>query len=84
MATMEESGQVSVIPKSAKRPLQPSDIQLQPSPTFVSIPLIMDGDIVHHNLKFVNKGLDWLYTQMQTNNLSKEDGFESIFWTQKS
>lgn len=73
MAVMEESGQVSVIPKSDKRPLQPSDIQLQPSPTFVTIPLIMDGDIVHHNLKFINKDIDWLYKQMQTNNLGKED-----------
>jgi uncharacterized membrane protein YcaP (DUF421 family) len=73
MAVMEESGQVSVIPKSDKRPLQPSDIQLQPSPTFVSIPLIIDGDIVHHNINFINKDLDWLYTQMQTNNLSKDD-----------
>jgi uncharacterized membrane protein YcaP (DUF421 family) len=73
MAVMEETGQVSVIPKSDKRPLQPSDIQLQPSPTFVSIPLIIDGDIVHHNLKFINKDLDWLYTHMQTNNLGKED-----------
>lgn len=70
---MEESGQVSILPKSDKRPLQPSDIKLQPSPTFVSIPLIMDGEIVQHNLKFINKDLDWLYSQMQTKNLSKED-----------
>jgi uncharacterized membrane protein YcaP (DUF421 family) len=73
MAIMEESGQVSIIPKSDKRPLQPSDIKLQPSPTFVSIPLIMDGEIVEHNLKFINKDLDWLYSQMQAKNLRKED-----------
>jgi uncharacterized membrane protein YcaP (DUF421 family) len=73
MAVMEKSGQVSIIPKSDKRPLQPSDLNIQPSPTFISIPLIMDGDIVYHNLKFVNKSLDWLYSQMVTNSIRKED-----------
>lgn len=73
MAVMEESGQVSIIPKSDKRPLQPNDLNLQPSPTFISIPLIMDGDIVKHNLKFVHKNLDWLYSQMSIHQLRKED-----------
>lgn len=70
VATMEESGQVSVIPKSNKRPLQPNDIQLSPSPTFVAIPLIIDGEIVNHNLKFIKKSLEWLLGQMQAHNLS--------------
>ncbi len=73
MAVMEESGQVSIIPKSVKRPLQPSDLNLQPSPTFISIPLIMDGDIIHHNLKFVHKNLNWLYSQMMNHHLREED-----------
>jgi uncharacterized membrane protein YcaP (DUF421 family) len=73
IAIFEESGQISVIPKSDKRPLQPSDIQLQPSPAFVSIPLIVDGEIVHHNLKFIEKDEDWLHSQMQAYNLSNKD-----------
>ncbi|PFP30868.1 hypothetical protein COJ96_02580 [Bacillus sp. AFS073361] len=73
IAVMEESGQVSIIPMSDKRPLQPSDLNIQPSPTFISIPLIMDGDIIQHNLKFVHKSLDWLYSQMMNHQLGKED-----------
>ncbi|MEI3612025.1 DUF421 domain-containing protein [Pseudogracilibacillus sp. SO30301A] len=73
LAMMEESGDISVIPKSDKRPLQPSDIQLSPSPAFVSIPLIIDGEVINHNLKFLNKSLDWLYQKMQTNNMGKDD-----------
>jgi uncharacterized membrane protein YcaP (DUF421 family) len=73
MAVMEESGEVSVIPKADYRPLQPSDLQISPSPAFVSIPLVVDGEIIGHNLKFIQKDLDWLYLQLQTNNLSKDD-----------
>lgn len=73
MAVMEETGHISIIPKANKRPLQPGDIQLHPSPTFVTIPLIVDGDIVEHNLRFIGKDKDWLYSQMQTHNLSKSD-----------
>jgi uncharacterized membrane protein YcaP (DUF421 family) len=73
MALMEETGQLSVIPKSDKRSLQPSDIQLQPSPAFLSIPLIIDGEIINHNLTFIDKDLDWLYMQMKAHNLSEED-----------
>ncbi|MGH0944944.1 DUF421 domain-containing protein [Bacillus mycoides] len=73
LATMEESGEISVIPKSDKRPLQPSDLQMMPSPAFISIPLIVDGEIVNHNLKFIKKDFDWLHAQMQANNLNKND-----------
>lgn len=73
LATMEETGDISIIPNSDKRPLQPNDIQLTPSPAFISIPLIIDGEIINHNLKFLNKNLNWLYEQMSINNLVKSD-----------
>lgn len=73
MATLEENGQISVIPKSDKRPLQPTDIQLSPSPAFVSIPLIVDGEIVYHNLKFINKSMSWLLSQMQAHELGENN-----------
>ena len=73
IAVMEETGQVSIIPKSDKRPLQPSDLNMQPPPTFLTIPLIIDGEVIHHNLKFIEKDSDWLSTQMQAHNLSEKD-----------
>lgn len=65
LAIMEDMGTVSVIPKSHVRALQPGDIQLQPSPTFIPIPLIINGQILDHNLKYLNKDYVWLDNQLK-------------------
>lgn len=70
LAVMEDMGQVSVIPKAHARPLQPSDIHLHPSPTFIPIPLIMNGEILFHNLKFLEKDEEWLNGQLQAYELN--------------
>jgi uncharacterized membrane protein YcaP (DUF421 family) len=64
MATMEDVGKISVIPKSDARPIQPKDIQLTPSPTFIPIPVIMNGQIIDHNIKYLDKDRDWLEQQL--------------------
>lgn len=61
---MENSGQISVIPKSHVRPLQPSDMQIKTSQTFIPIPIIMNGEILDHNLKFLDKDRKWLDKQL--------------------
>jgi uncharacterized membrane protein YcaP (DUF421 family) len=70
MAVLEDMGKFSVIPKSQFRPLQPSDIQLQPSPTFIPIPIVLDGQIIDHNLKYLQKNREWLELQLNSNGLS--------------
>lgn len=59
-AVFEYNGKLSVLPKSSKRPLNPDDIKLCPEPEYISTEVIMDGRILHENLK--RKGLDlkWL------------------------
>ncbi|WP_085521520.1 DUF421 domain-containing protein [Tuberibacillus sp. Marseille-P3662] len=64
MATLEDVGEFSVIPKARARPLQPKDIQLSPSPTFIPIPIILDGQIIDHNLKYLDKNREWLEQQL--------------------
>jgi uncharacterized membrane protein YcaP (DUF421 family) len=64
MATMEDVGKISVIPKSDARPIQPKDLQMTPSPTFIPIPVIMNGQIIDHNLKYLDKDRDWLEQQL--------------------
>lgn len=64
MVAMENSGQLSVIPKSDVRPLQPNDMQLKPAPTFIPIPIIMNSEILDHNLKFLGKDRKWLDKQL--------------------
>ncbi|WLR53237.1 DUF421 domain-containing protein [Bacillus tianshenii] len=72
LAVMEDMGKVSVIPKAHARSLQPSDLNLQPAPTFIPIPLIMNGEILEHNMKYLNKNHDWLQTQLQNFGLNMQ------------
>jgi uncharacterized membrane protein YcaP (DUF421 family) len=65
LAVMEETGNMSVIPKAQYRPLQPSDLQMVPAPTFIPIPLIIDGEIVEHNMNFLKKDKSWLALQLK-------------------
>lgn len=60
IATMEEIGQLSILPKSSKRPIEPDDLSLPTEATFLNIPVIMEGEILDHNLQFLNKDREWL------------------------
>lgn len=71
--TLEEVGKISFIPKANFRPLQPSDMQITPSPTFIPIPVIIDGKIIYENLIYLKKGQQWLSLQLKANGLSMED-----------
>lgn len=70
IAVLEDMGKFSVIPKSDARPIQPSDIHFSPSPTFIPIPVVMDGQIIDHNLKYLKKDRNWLQLQLNTKGLS--------------
>ncbi|SFE57599.1 DUF421 domain-containing protein [Alteribacillus iranensis] len=72
MAVMEDTGKISVIPKAHARPLQPQDIQLHPTPEYVPIPLIMDGELLRHNLRYLEKEEGWLDAQLQAFGLNKD------------
>jgi uncharacterized membrane protein YcaP (DUF421 family) len=65
MATLEEIGQISILPKSEKRPIEVGDLQLTVSPTFVSIPVIMEGVVLNHNLKFLKLDQAWLEKELK-------------------
>jgi uncharacterized membrane protein YcaP (DUF421 family) len=65
MATLEEIGQISVIPKSDVRPIEVGDLKLTVSPSFVSIPVIMEGVVLNHNLKFLERDETWLKKELK-------------------
>jgi uncharacterized membrane protein YcaP (DUF421 family) len=65
MAVMEETGNISVIPKSEYRPVQPNDLNLQVKKEFIPIPLIMDGQIIYHNLKYLQLDRGWLINELE-------------------
>jgi uncharacterized membrane protein YcaP (DUF421 family) len=62
---MEETGSISVIPKSEYRPVQPNDLNLKVKKEYLPIPLIMDGQILNHNLKYLQIDRDWLIEEVE-------------------
>jgi uncharacterized membrane protein YcaP (DUF421 family) len=60
IAVMEETGEISVIPKADYRPVQPNDLNLTVKKEYLPIPLIMDGQILDPNLKYLQLDRGWL------------------------
>ncbi|WP_240376912.1 DUF421 domain-containing protein [Bacillus piscicola] len=69
LVMMEDTGKISAIPKAHARPLEPNDVQLHPTPTFIPIPIIMNGQIIEHNLQFLQKNEVWLNQQLKAHQL---------------
>lgn len=69
-AILETNGQLSVIPKSLKRPATPDDFKLQIATEGLPYTLIMDGIIQHHNFEKANVTPDWLFNQLKEANIN--------------
>lgn len=63
-AILETSGQLSVILKSDKRPVQPKDLNIAPAYEDLPRTLIMDGHVINQNLTLANKDISWLETEL--------------------
>lgn len=79
LAVLESDGLFSVIPKSSARPIQlsdiiktPSGLDVQPQPSFIPIPLIMEGQVIEHNLKYTGKDREWLMKQLLPYGIQEE------------
>ncbi|RXE58082.1 DUF421 domain-containing protein [Acetivibrio mesophilus] len=59
-ALLETNGQLSVIPKSQKRPVTPQDLNISTQYEGLSMDIIIDGDISYENLKLANLDINWL------------------------
>ena len=63
-ALLENSGQISFLPKSAHRPASPQDLDLHPQPASPWYDLILDGRLLEDNLKAAGRTADWLDKQL--------------------
>ncbi len=63
-AILETSGQLSVILKSEKRPVEPQDLKISPEYEGLPITLIIDGQVIKENLKKVDLDLIWLQNEL--------------------
>lgn len=68
-AILETNGQLSVIPKSMKRPVNPEDLQLNIPGEGLPYTLIMDGIVQHQNFAKVGVNMEWLEQELQKVNI---------------
>ncbi|MHB1652110.1 MAG: DUF421 domain-containing protein [Desulfitobacteriaceae bacterium] len=74
-AILETNGEVSVIPKSPKRPTIPEDFQISPKYEGLPLPLIMDGKLHSGNMLKAKVDLAWLEGELKKQNLN---GIEEV------
>jgi uncharacterized membrane protein YcaP (DUF421 family) len=76
-AILETSGQISVIPKSQKRPVMPEDIKIETKYEGLPVELIVDGRILSDNLSKI--GLDEIWLNQELDKLGVTDKDDVLF-----
>jgi len=61
---LETNGQLSLVLKSQKRPLVPSDLGIETKYEGFSMDLIIDGKIIENSLKLAKLDVEWLKKQL--------------------
>lgn len=64
-AVLETNGQLSIIPKSQKRPVRPGDLQVPTDYEGLPTPLIVDGQLDERNLAKVGLDRRWLHDRLR-------------------
>ena len=89
-AILETSGQVTVIQKPEKRNTIPEDFNILPEYEGIPYDLVIDGKVMHENLKAIGKDYKWLLKETEKFDLKPEDALvitydakEQIFWQKK-
>lgn len=72
-AVLETNGQVSVLPKSLKRPTTPEDFNMSPSYEGLPTALITDGKLNRLNMQRANKDIQWLQNELKKQNINQID-----------
>ena len=65
VAIFEYNGRLTVLPKATKRPVNPNDINIVPQPDAINTEVIMDGRILHENLKRMGLDINWLQKELK-------------------
>ncbi len=65
-AILETNGQLSVIPKSQKRPLNPADMDIKTEYEGLPVDIIIDGVVLTDNLNKIGKDHRWLEHELRS------------------
>lgn len=68
-AIMEPQGNLSVFPKGKNKPVQLKDLKIAPGTEGITIPLIMDGNILHSNIQHIRRNEEWLLQELRNNGI---------------
>lgn len=89
-AILETSGEISVILKPEKRGTIPEDFGITPEYEGMAYDLVIDGQVMYHNLKVLGRDYEWLKKELKKLNMKPEealvatiDGGGSIFAQKK-
>jgi uncharacterized membrane protein YcaP (DUF421 family) len=69
-AILETDGSLSVLPKSQKMPLTPSDLNISTKYNGLTKDLVIDGNIMFENLKDINLDEHWLSIQLKDHGIT--------------
>ena len=72
-AILETSGQVTVIPKPAKRNTIPEDFNIEPEYEGIPYDLVIDGVVMEENLKKIGKDYNWLKKEVKKFKITPEE-----------
>ena len=64
-AILETNGELTVIQKPEKRPLTPQDMNIVPEYEGIPYDLVVEGKIMHENLKALGKDKKWIEKQLK-------------------
>lgn len=70
---LEPTGNLSILPKSQNRPVQPRDLKLDTDYEGLALPLIIDGEIQYSNLKYAGLSVDWLNQEIKKAGLDQPE-----------
>ena len=89
-AILETSGQLTVIQKPEKRSTIPEDFGITPEYEGIPYDLVIDGKVMHENLKAIGRDYNWLMKQTEKFKIKPEealvvtyDGKGQIFCQEK-
>lgn len=75
-AILENSGVLSIIPKSANSPVTRKDLNLSVKEVELPVALVLDGELSDYNLKYIGKDKKWLLNKLNEHKINKiEDTF---------
>ncbi|RYD05075.1 hypothetical protein N752_10915 [Desulforamulus aquiferis] len=63
-AILETKGDITIIPKSQKRPVTPADLQVPTKYEGIPVTLIIDGYVFRQNLSKLNLTEEWLRSEL--------------------